>query len=153
MWPFRTTPIDPVVRHVGSQVVQQIGLLFQSLEALEGRLRDAFEAAEAVKRCEPKLLNLERLVKRLEALRDDDVQRVNGAIEILRGQINGPRGGRPRNNQAAADLGERVMEAMRDPAQLATFIAELQALHATATGAPNTVDPVSIAPKWNPRAP
>jgi len=128
-WPFaRSRMAEEIAHELGETVVGSVAQIRFELADLVKRFGEVVEAGDEVKRMEKRLLTLERVITKLEGVRDDDMQRVSASLELLRGQITGVRGGRPPRDREATELGQRVLSAMQSPAQLAAFIAELQAI-------------------------
>lgn len=134
MWPFRRIERSDQMEDA---LVQRVSELHYAVQELSKRMQEVLSAGEDVKRLEKRLLSTERLLQKVEGVQEDDRGRFSAALEVLRGQITGVRGGRPRRDQEATDLGQRVLEAMNEPRLLAQFIQELQAR----LGGPNSFPP------------
>ena len=129
MWPFRKSqPPEDLVQRLISKTLQ----LEHSVTTMAHQIKLEFEGIAAARAVERRVGTTEMAIKSLAAQRDEDVSRHQAALEILRGQITGPRGGRPRNadreaERQATELGERVIAAMSNPHELAKLVAELSA--------------------------
>ena len=129
MWPFRKSqPPEDLVQRLISKTLQ----LEHAVTTMAHQIKLEFEGIAAARAVERRVGTTEMAIKSLAAQRDEDVSRHQAALEILRGQITGPRGGRPRNadreaERQATELGYQVAEALADPAKRAALIQQLQA--------------------------
>lgn len=132
MWPFRasSSPFDDVIQET---VLPEVALLKHQMAEVQKLLSDVPECVRIVDRLEKACLSLDRQLKQLVGVRDDDMARVNAAIEQIRGIASGPKGGRPpRIPYEVQELGQKLVSAMQNPEDLARLIGELQQLQAQA---------------------
>lgn len=116
---------------VEQTLLPEVALLKHQMAEVQKLLSDVPECVRIVDRLEKACLSLDRQVKQLAGVRDDDMARVNAAIEQIRGIASGPKGGRPpRVPYEVQELGAKLVAAMQDPNELAKLIAELQQLQA-----------------------
>jgi len=126
-------------------IYEQVARLEQQLRAVQIQIQGAHDSAKYVREASQRLQELDRRLAGVMAQMQDDAARVSS----LASQVQGLKGGRPRNGQqAAAEVGNRVIEAMQNPALLQQLITELQG-HAQTAAPPS---PISMLPRYDPRA-
>ena len=143
MWPFRPKDVlrTPWIEEQFQRVAVFANELHRRMTTLEqslGAFADGILTAKAV---EKRLVALEHGVRQVNLSLNDDVARLTGALEVVRGQVTGSRGGRPRNEALEADrqaleVGRQVQAALSTPEGRAKMILELQ----TMGGAANQTD-------------
>lgn len=114
---------DPLLGSVKRGIVAQVGALATNYDSLDQRLVLLAEDHRETKRLE-RLIQSQGLV--VNALKDD-MQRLEAAIQQVRGMATGGRRGNPAQ-QRELEAGRRFLEACSDPQQLAQLIANLQQL-------------------------
>lgn len=129
MWPFsREKRRDDVLESVNKGVLAAIGQLQQKLLVVERDLQLEKEGGIVARTL---VKQLERVDARSDATRgllEEHVSRLDQAVTTLRGQLTGGRGGRPRGDPLAADIGRALVEALgpEKAAQLANEIVDKQ---------------------------
>lgn len=123
--------------------------LHRRLTALETSFQSVVESGGLSKQSEKRMATLEHGLRQTNLSLQEDVARLTGALDVVRGQVVGMRGGRPRNAELEADrqalqLGQRVIQAMATPEGRAQLLLELQ-------GAPAAPPSPIGAPPVNPR--
>lgn len=107
-----------------------------SVETTLGSIGESIATARAI---EKRIASLEHGLRQANLALNDDVARLTAALEVVRGQATGGRGGRPRNEALEADrqaleVGRNVLQRAATPEGRAQLILELQ----TAGGAAST---------------
>lgn len=132
MWPFRPRERQPWIEQALQRshvVVLELERRIGSLEALLTHLGEGVATAKAIER---RTGSLEMNLRQLASAQVEDVSRLTAALEVVRGQANGPRGGRPRNEEREADrqaleLGRKFSALIATPEGRAQLVLELQA--------------------------
>lgn len=89
------------------------------------------EGVMAAKQVEKRIGAAEIAIRQLASSLAEDVSRLTGALESVRGYATGSRGGRPRNEEReaerqATELGQRMIRALATPEGRLALIQELQ---------------------------
>jgi len=133
MWPFR--PKDALRTPWIEEMFQRVNVfaneLHRRIVSCEQVLATIGEGIATAKAAERRLGALEHGLRQANLSLQDDVARLSAALELVRGQVNGVRGGRPRNETLEADrqaleVGRRVLQGAATPEGRAQLIAELQ---------------------------
>lgn len=134
MWPFRSKN-DPRTPWL-EEMFQRTGVFANelhrkicTLETALGSIADGILTAKAI---EKRITTLEHGLRQANLSLNDDVARLTAALEVVRGQATGSRGGRPRNEALEADrqaleVGRNVIQRAATPEGRAQLILELQA--------------------------
>jgi len=132
---------DELVQSLGLQLIGEIGQLRQQVATLEHEHRlSSGERVDALK-LSKHVTGLESLLKTLIAQRDEDVARYTASLESVRGQITGGRA-IPKAQREAAQIGERLLQAMQNPQLLQQIIQELQGMLPNGSGPTGHQSPV-----------
>lgn len=131
MWGFREKSRQPWIEEALQRehiVILELERRLGSLESVLQQLADGVATAKAIDR---RLGAVEMAVRGLAKEQGEDASRQAAAIEALRSQVVGLRGGRPRNEEREAErqaleLGRRVATLIGTPQGRAQLIAELQ---------------------------
>lgn len=105
--------------------------LSRRLTSLEQQGQALAESAATVRNADKRLQSLEHGLRQANLALQEDVSRLTAALEVVRGQVVGVRGGRPRNETLEADrqaleVGRRVLQAAASPEGRAQLVLELQ---------------------------
>lgn len=133
MWPFR--PKDalrtPWIEEQFQRVAVFANDLHRRITTLEQSLTSLADGILTAKAVEKRIVALEHGLRQANLSLNDDVARLTGALEVVRGQATGSRGGRPRNETLEADrqaleIGRTVIAQAATPEGRAQLILQLQ---------------------------
>jgi len=131
MWPFRRPEPPPWADETLQRVHALILELERRLQSLEHGVGLLGEGVLAAKTVERRLGAVETAHRQLAGALEQDVSRLTGAIEVVRGYATGARGGRPRNEERESErqalaVGQRMIQALATPEGRLALIQELQ---------------------------
>lgn len=132
MWPFRPRERQPWIEQALQRshlVVLELERRIGSLESIITHLGEGVATAKAIER---RTGTLELNLRQLASSQVDDVARLTAALEVVRGQATGGRGGRPRNEERdaerqALEVGRRFIQMASTPEGRAQLALELNA--------------------------
>ena len=140
LWPRRAPAevSDPLLGNVARGVIAALGTLDQRLQTLTQQVALLDENSTAARAIETRLARLDTHAHSTRALLDDQVARIDQAINLLRGQMSGGlRGGR--RDRQAETIGQEIVQALgpEAAAQLAAEITQRAANGGLELGAMN----------------
>lgn len=105
--------------------------LHRRITSVEVSIAAVGEGILTAKAMEKRIVALEHGLRQANLSLQDDVARLTGALEVVRGQATGGRGGRPRNETLEAErqalaVGQRVLQLASTPEGRAQLTLELQ---------------------------